>query len=132
MEPEEVGVAPGPQGSMDTLAASSRHPAPVAAPLERRVLAALTVEMDTLGSDLSRWVVVLPEPLELPFTVGEMGIISSSLFRMALEMDTLPLLASFSATRCTQVDVCRGRVCAQWSVHSGVHTTVQADRKAGR
>lgn len=96
----------GPHGSMDTLALSSLQAAPPGTPLERRAAAA-TVEMDTLGSDLSRWGGTLPcaalppppPPLLLFLAAGEMGMISSSLLRMALEMDTLPLPASFSATR---------------------------------
>lgn len=84
---------------MDTLALSSLQAAPPGTPLERRAAAA-TVEMDTLGSDLSLWGGTLPCAALLPlFTEGEMGMISSSLLRMALEMDTLPLPASFSATR---------------------------------
>lgn len=89
----------GPHGSMETLALSSLQAAPPGTPLERRAAAA-TVEMDTLGSDLSLCGGTLPCAAPLPpFTEGEMGMISSSLLRMALEMDTLPLPASFSATR---------------------------------
>lgn len=96
--PAGIGGA-GPHGSMDTLALSSLQAAPPGTPLERRAAAA-TVEMDTLGSDLSLWGGTLPCAALLPlFTEGEMGMISSSLLRMALEMDTLPLPASFSATR---------------------------------
>lgn len=94
-EPEPVD----PHGSMETLALSSLHPPLPGTPLDRRELPEPTVEMDTLGSDLSRWGWLLPCDCVLPFTAGEMGIISNSLFRMALEMDTLPLFASFSATR---------------------------------
>lgn len=90
----------GPQGSMETLALSSRQAAPPGTPLESRAAAAAaTVEMDTLGSDLSLWGGTLPWAAVLPLTEGEMGMISSSLLRMALEMDTLPLPASFWAAR---------------------------------
>lgn len=135
----EAGVA-GPHGSMETLALSSFQAPPppplppplLGTPLESREFPDPTVEMDTLGSDLSRWGGALPwedcEEELLPLAAGEMGIISSSLFRMALEMDTLPLLASFSATRCTQ-----GRfVCARTSVCTMECTFRRAHNSAGR
>lgn len=82
-EPEPVD----PHGSMETLALSSLHPPLPGTPLDRRELPEPTVEMDTLGSDLSRWGWLLPCDCVLPFTAGEMGIISNSLFRMASACD---------------------------------------------
>lgn len=128
----EVGPV-DPQGSMETLALSSRHPPVPGTPLDSRELPEPTVEMDTLGSDLSRWGWALPCDCALPFAAGEMGIISNSLFRMALEMDTLPLFASFSATRCTQSEcVCaHGRdVCAMECTFRRAHNS--AGRQEGR
>lgn len=126
-EPEPVD----PHGSMETLALSSLHPPLPGTPLDRRELPEPTVEMDTLGSDLSRWGWLLPCDCVLPFTAGEMGIISNSLFRMALEMDTLPLFASFSATRCTQSDcVCTRTGCVRNGVY--IPSCTQQCRQTGR
>lgn len=74
---------------METLALSSLQAAPPGTPLERRAAAA-TVEMDTLGSDLSLCGGTLPCAAPLPpFTEGEMGMISSSLLRMASACEEL-------------------------------------------
>lgn len=49
----EVGV-PDPHGSIDTLALSSRQAALLGTPFDNREFPEPTVEMETLGSDLSR------------------------------------------------------------------------------